>query len=311
MVETACGRGCGSSLRDGEHHNPPSCVLAHPLLGYVAARTSRIVLSTSTTLITTNDPVKIAEDYAMLQHLADGRVDLMMAGQHRPVYPWFGKDIRDGIALAVENYALLTAACGARTWSTAGEVPSPLRRSPRPRRRSTACRSFVWHGSIAPGDRRAARTTATGSSQQHLLAKEHTRGCRAVPHPVRALRARRRPGDRRAWRAGVHAAHSKDAIAEFRPYFDNSRCTATGPRWGKPCGKTPLAVAARSRSSTGRWESGSTRRLPAALFNVDGWPPHEAVLAQIDSREKVVRAPQGVRRAPDRRTSRTAHGTSR
>ena len=29
-------------------------------------------------LITTNDPVKIAEDYAMLQHLAVGRVDLML-----------------------------------------------------------------------------------------------------------------------------------------------------------------------------------------------------------------------------------------
>src|SRR5262245_35736685 len=63
----------------GEHHNPPF-VPSSPttMLGYVAARTTRLVLSTATTLITTNDPVKIAEDYAMLQHLADGRVDLMM-----------------------------------------------------------------------------------------------------------------------------------------------------------------------------------------------------------------------------------------
>ena len=47
-------------------------------LGYIAARTERIILSTATTLITTNDPVKIAEDYSMLQHLAGGRVDLML-----------------------------------------------------------------------------------------------------------------------------------------------------------------------------------------------------------------------------------------
>ena len=62
----------------GEHHNPPF-VPSSPttMLGYVAARTERIILSTATTLITTNDPVKIAEDYAMLQHLAGGRVDLM------------------------------------------------------------------------------------------------------------------------------------------------------------------------------------------------------------------------------------------
>src|ERR671919_2927858 len=93
----------------GEHHNPPF-VPSSPttMLGWIAARTERLVLSTSTTLITTNDPVKIAEDFAMLQHLAGGRVDLMMGrGNTGPVYPWFGKDIRDGIQLAFENYGLL------------------------------------------------------------------------------------------------------------------------------------------------------------------------------------------------------------
>ena len=69
-------------------------------------------MSTSTTLITTTDPVRIAEDYATLQHLSDGRVYLMMGrGNTGPVYPWFGKDIRDGIALAMENrFRLLTEA---------------------------------------------------------------------------------------------------------------------------------------------------------------------------------------------------------
>src|ERR1700754_3551845 len=63
----------------GEHHNTPF-VPSSPttMLGFVAAQPERIVLSTATTLITTNDPVKIAEDYAMLQHLSGGRVDLMM-----------------------------------------------------------------------------------------------------------------------------------------------------------------------------------------------------------------------------------------
>ena len=78
------------------------------MLGYLAAQTSRIILSTSTTLITTNDPVKIAEDYAMLQHLSDGRMDLMLGrGNTAPVYPWFGKDGRQALPLTVENYGLL------------------------------------------------------------------------------------------------------------------------------------------------------------------------------------------------------------
>src|SRR3954451_22144067 len=63
----------------GEQNNPP-CLSSSPttVLAHIAALTERIVLSTAVTLITTNDPVKIAEDYAMLQHLAKGRMDLML-----------------------------------------------------------------------------------------------------------------------------------------------------------------------------------------------------------------------------------------
>src|SRR3954454_23716418 len=66
MVETAVrAEEAGLDVyATGGHHNPP--FVPAPLTtqrGYVAARTSRITLSTSTTLITTNDPVKIAEDY--------------------------------------------------------------------------------------------------------------------------------------------------------------------------------------------------------------------------------------------------------
>src|ERR1700719_34185 len=58
----------------GEHHNPPFFSSSPTtLLSHIAALTEQIVLSTAVTLITTNDPVKIAEDYAMLQHVAGGR----------------------------------------------------------------------------------------------------------------------------------------------------------------------------------------------------------------------------------------------
>ena len=89
----------------GEHHNPPFFSSApSTLLAYLAGQTERLLLSTATTLITTNDPVRIAEEYAMLQHLSKGRMDLMLGrGNTAPVYPWFGKDIRQGIALAIER----------------------------------------------------------------------------------------------------------------------------------------------------------------------------------------------------------------
>lgn len=134
----------------GEHHNPPF-VPSSPttMLGYVAARTEKLILSTSTTLITTNDPVKIAEDFAMLQHLADGRVDLMMGrGNTGPVYPWFGQDIRQGINLAVENYALLHRLWREDVVNWEGKFRSPLQgftSTPRP---LDDVPPFVWHGSI-------------------------------------------------------------------------------------------------------------------------------------------------------------------
>src|SRR5687767_10823000 len=100
----------------GEHHNPPF-VPSSPttMLGYIAAQTQRLILSTATTLITTNDPVKIAEDYAMLQHLSDGRVDLMMGrGNTAPVYPWFGQTSVTGSVSPSRTTPCCTG-CGART----------------------------------------------------------------------------------------------------------------------------------------------------------------------------------------------------
>ena len=105
-------------------------------LAYIAARTERLQLSTATTLITTNDPVKIAEDYAMLQHLTGGRVDLVMGrGNTGPVYPWFGQDIRKGIELAIENYDLLRRLWTEDVVNWEGQFRTPLQQftsTPRP-----------------------------------------------------------------------------------------------------------------------------------------------------------------------------------
>src|SRR3954462_5595267 len=92
----------------GEHHNPPFFSSSPTtLLAHIAGLTRQIILSTAVTLVTTNDPVKIAEDYAMLQHLSKGRMDLMLGrGNTAPVHPWFGKDIRKGPELAPGNCSL-------------------------------------------------------------------------------------------------------------------------------------------------------------------------------------------------------------
>lgn len=162
----------------GEHHNPPF-VPSSPttMLGYIAAQTERLILSTSTTLITTNDPVKIAEDFAMLQHLADGRVDLMMGrGNTGPVYPWFGKDIREGINLAIENYALLRRLWREDVVNWEGKFRTPLQGFTSTPGRWTASRRSSGTAPSAPR-RSPSRppTTATGSSTTTSSGRPTTR----------------------------------------------------------------------------------------------------------------------------------------
>ena len=195
----------------GEHHNPPF-VSSSPTttLGYIAAQTERLQLSTATTLITTNDPVKIAEDYAMLQHLADGRVDLMLGrGNTGPVYPWFGQDIRNGIPLAVENYALLRRLWREDVVDWKGRFRTPLQgftSTPRP---LDGVPPFVWHGSIrSPEIAEQAAYYGDGFFHNHIFwPPEHTQQMvelyrRRFEHYGHGIG---RPGHRRAGRAGLHA----------------------------------------------------------------------------------------------------------
>ncbi len=232
----------------GEHHNPPF-VPSSPttMLGYVAARTERIILSTATTLITTNDPVKIAEDYAMLQHLADGRVDLMMGrGNTGPVYPWFGKDIREGVALAFENYALLRRLWDEEVVDWQGRFRTPLQgftSTPRP---LDGVAPFVWHGSIrTPEIAEQAAYYGDGFFHNNIFwPMSHTR--RMVEFYRRRFEAHGHgSADQAIVGLGGQAfirPRSQDAVREFRPYFDNAPVYGGGPSLEDFSAETPLTV---------------------------------------------------------------------
>jgi len=232
----------------GEHHNPPF-VPSSPttMLGWIAARTERIVLSTATTLITTNDPVKIAEDYAMLQHLAGGRVDLMMGrGNTGPVYPWFGQDIRNGIPLAVENYALLHRLWREDVVDWQGRFRSPLQSFTSTPRPLDGVAPFVWHGSIrSPEIAEQAAYYGDGFFHNNIFwPSEHT------AQMVNLYRERfEHYGHGSADQAIVGLGgqvfmrpRSQDAVQEFRPYFDVAPVYGHGPSLEEFTEMTPLTV---------------------------------------------------------------------
>jgi putative FMN-dependent luciferase-like monooxygenase len=280
----------------GEHHNPPF-VPSSPttLLGYIAAQTSRILLSTSTTLITTNDPVKIAEDYAMLQHLAGGRVDLMLGrGNTGPVYPWFGQDITKGIELAIENYHLLHRLWREDVVDWSGEFRTPLQgftSTPRP---LDGVPPFVWHGSIrSPQIAEQAAYYGDGFFANHIFWP--------TEHFVRLVEFYRQrfahyghgtPEQAIVGLGGQVFMHrnSQDAVAQFRPYFDNAPVYGHGPSLEEFAAQTPLTVGSPQevidKTLTFRESFGDYQRQ---LFLMDhAGLPLATVLEQLDLLGEIV-----------------------
>ena len=274
----------------GQHHNPPF-VASSPTttMAFVAAQTSRIILSTATTLITTTDPVRIAEDYGTLQHLTNGRMDLMLGrGNTGPVYPWFGKDPRQAVPLTIENVGLLHRLWREDVVDWEGHFRTPLRgftATPRP---LDGVPPFIWHGSIrTPEVARLAAAYGDGFFANHIFWPPS--------HTARMVRMYREAYEA-AGHGGAHQAivglgghvfmrpRSQDAIREFRPYFDNAPVYGHGPSLEDFMRDTPLTVGTPEevieRTLASRDYVGDYQRQ---LFLVDhAGLPLEVVLEQVD-----------------------------
>ncbi|EOM77995.1 LLM class flavin-dependent oxidoreductase [Rhodococcus rhodnii] len=274
----------------GEHHNPPFVSSAPTtLLANIAARTKKLIVTTSTTLITTNDPVRIAEEYAMLQHLADGRMDLMLGrGNTAPVYPWFGQDIRQGLQLALENYNLLHRLWREDVVDWEGNFRTPLQgftSTPRP---LDDVPPFVWHGSIrSPEIAEQAAYYGNGFFANNIFwPKEHFK--RLIEF-YRQRYEHHGHGTKQEAIVGLGgqayiAKNSQDAIREFRPYFDNSPVYGGGPSLEDYLKMTPLSVGSPQeiidKTLTFRETFGDYQRQ---LFLMDhSGLPQKDVLHQLD-----------------------------
>ncbi len=274
----------------GEHHNPPFWSSSPTTtLAYIAAQTERLILSTATTLITTNDPVKIAEDYAMLQHLSGGRVDLIMGrGNTGPVYPWFGKDIRQGLPLAIENYALLHKLWREDVVDWEGKFRTPLQgftSTPLP---LDGVAPFVWHGSIrTPEIAEQAAYYGDGFFANNIFwPKEHYQRLIDLYRQRFAHYGHGTPEQAIVGLGGqvFMSANSQDAVRQFRPYFDNAPVYGHGPSLEDFSEMTPLTVGSPQqvidRYAAMRETFGDYQRQ---LFLMDhAGLPLETVLRQIE-----------------------------
>src|SRR3954465_15637282 len=79
----------------GEHHRVDFAVSApEVILAAIAARTSRIVLGSAVTVLSTDDPVRVFQRFSTLNAVSDGRAEVILGrGSFTESYPLFGYDL--------------------------------------------------------------------------------------------------------------------------------------------------------------------------------------------------------------------------
>src|SRR5258707_2110066 len=95
----------------GEHHRPDFVVSAPAVaLAAGAARTERIRLTSAVSVISSDDPVRVFQDFATLDLISNGRAEIMAGrGSFIGSFPLFGYDLDDYDALFEEHLDLLLA----------------------------------------------------------------------------------------------------------------------------------------------------------------------------------------------------------
>ncbi|MBV9466715.1 MAG: LLM class flavin-dependent oxidoreductase [Solirubrobacterales bacterium] len=93
----------------GEHHRPDYLVSSPAVaLAAIAARTERIRLSSAVTVLSSEDPVRVFQQFAELDLISGGRAEIMAGrGSFIESFPLFGYDLDDYGELFAEKLELL------------------------------------------------------------------------------------------------------------------------------------------------------------------------------------------------------------
>ena len=116
------------SFNIGEHYRDDMMDSASPVvLAAIAGRTERIRLGTSVTVLSTQDPVRLYNNFATLDAVSGGRAQLILGrGSAIESFPLFGYDVREYEEIFEEKLELFVKLLqgGTITWS--GKYRPPL-----------------------------------------------------------------------------------------------------------------------------------------------------------------------------------------
>jgi probable LLM family oxidoreductase len=131
----------------GEHHRPDYAASAPAIvLAAGAARTKNIRLTSAVTVLSSDDPVRVYQNFATLDLLSNGRAEIMVGrGSFIESYPLFGYDLNDYDVLFSEKLDLLLKLREQEHVSWSGTIRAPLNKAgiyPRAKQNSLP----VWVG---------------------------------------------------------------------------------------------------------------------------------------------------------------------
>jgi probable LLM family oxidoreductase len=112
----------------GEHHRPDYAVSAPAIvLAAAAARTQRIRLTSAVSVLSSDDPVRVFQDFATLDLISEGRAEIMAGrGSFTESFPLFGQDLSDYESLFSEKLDLLLRLRESERISWEGTLRPPI-----------------------------------------------------------------------------------------------------------------------------------------------------------------------------------------
>jgi len=112
----------------GEHHRPDFAVSAPAVaLAAIAAQTQRIRLTSAVTVLSSDDPVRVFEEFSELDNLSGGRAEIMAGrGSFTESFPLFGYDLDDYDELFEEKLLLLLEIRARERVTWSGRLRAPL-----------------------------------------------------------------------------------------------------------------------------------------------------------------------------------------
>ena len=116
----------------GEHHRPDFASSAPAVvLAAIAARTKRIRLAPAVVILSSDDPVRVFQQFATLDLLSAGRAELLVGrGSFIESFPLFGYDLADYDELFAEKLDLLLAIRDNKRVTWSGKFRPPLTDQP-------------------------------------------------------------------------------------------------------------------------------------------------------------------------------------